>query len=109
MDIALLIGMHVVMSMVRDPPQGSVLTGESAEQDEQELERPARLERSVREQAVIASRDAEELHGARDDEHHGCDATHADEKRQPAREMQQDQRDDEEKVPRREPSDVRCS
>jgi hypothetical protein len=101
--------MHVVVSMVRDPPERSVLTGESAEEDEQELERAARLERSVREQAMIAGRDAEELDGAGDDEHHDGDATRADEEHQSTREMQEDERHDKKKVSRGEPSYVHRS
>ena len=102
MEVLLAIGIAVMVSMVADPPQRSVLAGENAEQREYELELPAGLERSVSEQAVVTRRDAEQLHPARDKKCCQSGLTDAGGESEAATEMEQDQREHEREMARQE-------
>ena len=71
------IGVRVVVAMVRGPPQRPALHGGRAQQRKQTLQSARRLERAVREIAVVERRHGEHAQGVEPDgrrDGHGADA-----------------------------------
>ena len=81
----------MVMTMMPNPPHRPVLAGKHAEQGKNELEYAGGLEGSVREQSMIAHRDAEDLKRACDQEGADGNVAPADDKNQSASQVQQDE------------------
>jgi hypothetical protein len=88
MRIAAAVRMPVVISMVPDPPQRPVLAGEHAARGEDELKAAGRLEGTMRQQAVIAKGDTEDLDQRCQKENCRGGCTCTDYKYQSAAEMQ---------------------
>jgi hypothetical protein len=58
-DVVFPIGIPVVVNVMAHPPERPVLAGEGPREREDEPEPPARLERSVREEAMISHGETE--------------------------------------------------
>jgi hypothetical protein len=80
----------MMVPVVADPPERSVLARKDTAKREHELELPARLEGAVCDQAVIAGRNAEHLERARHQENRHGRFADADNKHQAAPKVQQD-------------------
>jgi hypothetical protein len=100
--VCISIRISVVMPVMPDPPERSILAGKNPEEGENELEQPAGLERSVCEQSMIACGDAEDLKRAGDQECRQSHAAPAYENDHSAAQMHQDKRRHECNVPGRE-------
>ena len=93
-DIFRLVGVHVVMAMVRGPPQRPALHGGGAEHGKHELPATRRAERAMREVAVVEGGDREHAHCEEGDGEPRCERAPAGPDRAQAAEMQRDERDD---------------
>src|SRR5256885_1719474 len=101
MDVAFAIGMLVMMPVMADPPQRSVLRGENAEHREEKLKKPAGPKRPMGKQAMEPGGDAENLQQSGDGKSGDRRFTDADNEHQRAGGVQNDQRCEKSDVPKR--------
>ena len=81
----------MMVSVVADPPQRSILGGKHAEESEHELELAAGLERAMRQQAMVPGCYAEELNSAREQKYRQGRPANTRDERTAAPEMKEDQ------------------